>query len=150
MIVFPYQFSVQSKEWIVFMRNIIPFLHSAVIFIIHNRMTMGSLICSWSLPNSFPRRSKGMYASYPRAKNRAGPFISIGDFPLPRENKWEFIRTLCAAPSILVFSFERDFIMLFTLQKISTLSAVEYSGVYGSITNPDNDLPTVMDALCET
>ena len=164
----PYQFSVQSKEvylsWTLFMRNIIPFLRSTANFIMRNKLVKddhGLFNLLLIITQLIPHRSKEVSATQTSANKSSGskagssgisggPFISIGDFVLPRENQWKFIRDLYATPSTSVAGFKRDFIMLVTLHTISALSAVEYSGVYDPFINPDNDLPAVMDALWET
>ena len=170
-----FRFLDQSKElsdnrdssWDSSMRNIIPFLRSVAVYIIQNRMVndnhglfdlllrVTQLIADGFKEMDKPHTDTG--SSEPQTSTEAVHvelFVSIGDFLVPPESKWEFIHDLYTASSTSAAGFNRDFTLLIVMLMIGTLSAVEYSRVDASITydpfiNLPKDLPVLMDGLWE-
>ena len=159
--------NIRESSWVFSVRNIIPFLRSIAVYIIQNQIVNDDhmlfdllLRITRLLADAFnevdtPDPDMGSTETQTSSDEIDGElFVSIGDFHVPVESRWEFIRDLYATSSTSAAGFNRDFTLLIITLMIGTLSAVEDSHLASSITydpflNLPKDLPILMDGLWE-
>ena len=158
----------RDSSWVSSMRSITPFLRSAALYIIQNRIVNNDhrpfdllLHITRSIAHGFNEVDERQ-PSTKLSNSQTSPeaiygelFIPTKDFLVPPESRWEFIRGLYAASSKSAAGRNREFTLIIILLMIGTLSAVEPSHIdtsstYKSFINFQKDLPVLMDGLWET
>ena len=151
--------------WHSSLEDVIPFLRSIAIYIIQNQLMNEDhglfnllLIVTRSIADGLKEvdnphtsiKSRDTHSSSGRVDG--GLFISVGDFLIPPESQWQFVRDLYDSSPTSNVDFKHDFTLLVILIMIGTLITVEHSDIhiYDRFINPEQELPLMMDGLWET
>ncbi len=143
----------------------VTFLCSTAVYIIRNRIVNedhGLFHSLLFITNLIACRPKKVNAFTPNtgllssSKGMDGELlVSIRNSPVPQGSQWQLIRNLFTMSCTSAAGCSHNFRLLILLLMVSMNSAVEYLDIYDGITydlvtNPENNLPMLMDILWET